>query len=444
MERLIMELINTFDRVVCINLDRRPDRWKRLAENVAGCGWPFKQPIRYPAIDGRSCPPPPWWRCGNGAWGCHQSHVRILEDALRDNIRSILILEDDAVLPQRFGDLVSAFLDSAPDDWDAIMLGGQHLRPPKPVNSHTVRVRNGNRTHAHALRGRYIKAAYTHLCRYPDHSRHPGHHVDHRLGILHESGKYNVYAPTSWLVGQADGRSDIAHRDFGLRFWTGAPSKGDGDNLPPFVAVVGLHRSGSSCLAGVLHHLGVHMGNRLNGYEPAGGFEAEGLAHLCERAYPFPSTNLAIPCSTLIEELRGWIGDRRREAHWKNSIAGGKYPHLCAMGEELQTVCGRRLRVIHIDRPLDRSIESLKERSRKEAGWLNITDEQCERVQRWLWERKTAFLAGVDHLTIGFDDLRADPVAQVGRVIAFLGIDPTEAQRAAAVRHVRADVALGV
>jgi len=435
-----MNLKNYFDKVVCINLDRRADRWQRFQENVASAGWPFREIERFAAVDGHNVPAPGWWRAGGGAWGCHQSHVRILQQVIQDGAESVLILEDDAVLPQRFPEVIEEFLAKVPGDWDGIMLGGQHLRPPDIVDNGVVKVRNGNRTHAHALRGNYIKDAYRHLCDYPNHAQRPRFHVDHRLGMLHESGKHKVYAPSPWLIGQANGRSDIAGADFSLRFWSDGPwQQNQPDDLPPFVVVVGLHRSGSSALAGVLHKLGVHLGNQLGGYEPTGGFEAITLAHLCERAYPFPSTTLAVPREQLVGKLRSFIDEKRREAFFKNMIAGGKYPHLCAMGEELREICGDALRVIHINRPLDESIASLKKRSAKETGWLHITDDQVEAVQRWLWDRKTAFLTEADHLTVEFDDLRTNPAGQIEQIIEHLRIEPTDAQIASAISHVRTE-----
>lgn len=199
---------------------------------------------------------------------------------------------------------------------------------------------------------------------------------------------------------------------------------------------IGLHRSGSSCLAGVLHKLGVHLGNQLGGYESTGGLEAVALTQLCERAFPFPTTALAMPRDQLVSELRSFINEKRREANWKNTIAGGKYPHLCALGDDLQTACGDALRVIHINRPLDESIQSLKKRSAKETGWLNIPDDQAEAVQRWLCDEKSEFLAKIDHLTVEFDDLRSDPAGQVERIVQYLELTPTGDQVADAIGHV--------
>jgi glycosyl transferase, family 25 len=70
------------DRVVYINLDKRPDRNERMLRDILPT---FGNKVsRMPAIE--SSP---------GYIGCLQSHIRVLEDARRDNVRNVLILEDD-------------------------------------------------------------------------------------------------------------------------------------------------------------------------------------------------------------------------------------------------------------------------------------------------------------------------------------------------------------
>ena len=214
------------DRVVCINLDRRPDRFERFMANVQSIEWPFGEIERFAAIDGKKVPPPNWWRAGCGAWGIHQSHVQILAKALADGVTTLAIFEDDAVFAQSFANDAQTFVSKLPGDHDGFMLGGQHLQPPHAVSDGVLRVTNGNRCHAHVLRGRFIEAAYRHLCDYVDHAKRPFQHVDHRFGNLHGSGQYNIYAPQPWLVGQADGFSDIANKRFGMRFWNGKPPVG--------------------------------------------------------------------------------------------------------------------------------------------------------------------------------------------------------------------------
>jgi hypothetical protein len=180
------------------------------------------------------------------------------------------------------------------------------------------------------------------------------------------------------------------------------------------------------------------MGNTLGGYEKTGGGEAVGLAQICERAARFPQTRIRLPKNKLVRNITQWIRSRQREAAKIGTIAGGKYPHLCVMGDELKAICGEGLRVIHISRPLEESIESLKRRSRLATGWLRVTDEQAEAVQRWLWEGKETFLRDVGHLDVEYDDLLRDPGSQIQRIIDYLEIEPTNEQIAAAIAHVDA------
>jgi len=430
----------------CINLDRRPDRWEAFER---ACPMPGVE--RFPAIDGRRVRPPTWWKQGGGAWGCMLSHIRILEQALMDGMDQrgevLLVLEDDALFPDDFDERTARFLESLPTDWDQLYLGGQHrglrAKPPQRINAEVVRPHMVNRTQAYAARGRFIRTLYQHLCDWPDHTRHPRHHVDHRMELLHKSGEFNIYAPTQWIIGQAGGRSDICGRITQDRYWNAWNRTGRPSRKPP-VWVIGLHRSGSSVTAGILHHLGVHMGNRLNGYENrnghgTGGFEAHGLAQICEQAYPFPSVERAVPIKVTRERLRGWIDARQREAAHCGTIMGGKYPHLCFMINLLLEL-EPESRFIHIDRPIEESIRSLVDRSAKARGWLRATPEQCEQLQRALWQSQVAGLEMVPHervLPVGYHNLLADPIEEIERITEFLGLQVRSAQRKSAVELVR-------
>lgn len=200
---------------MCINLDRRPDRWEAFYRT---CPMPGVE--RFPAIDGRKVRPPVWWKQGGGAWGCLLSHIRILEQALMDGMDQrgevLLILEDDALFPDDFEERTTRFLEALPRDWDQIYLGGQHrglrAHPPQRINAEVVRPHMVNRTQAYAVRGKFIRTLYQHLCDWPAHARCPRHHVDHRMELLHKFGEYNIYALTQWIIGQAGGRSDICGR----------------------------------------------------------------------------------------------------------------------------------------------------------------------------------------------------------------------------------------
>jgi len=181
------------------------------------------------------------------------------------------------------------------------------------------------------------------------------------------------------------------------------------------------------------------MGNRLIGYENrggrgTGGFEAHGLAMICEQAYPFPSIERAVPIETAHRRLREWIDARQREAAWRGTIMGGKYPHLCFMIDLLLDL-EPESRFIHIDRPIEESIRSLVDRSANARGWLRATPEQCERLQRALWEAKMRGLACVPAgraLSVGYHALMRDPPGQIERVVEFLDLRAQSEQRARA------------
>jgi hypothetical protein len=186
-----------------------------------------------------------------------------------------------------------------------------------------------------------------------------------------------------------------------------------------------------------LHKLGVNMGNRLIGYENrgTGGFEARGLAKICERAYPFPTTQPAVDPAVTKRQLRAWLDHRMREAAHRGTLAGGKYPHLCFLVDMLLEL-EPESRFIHIDRPLDESIHSLTDRSAKARGWLRATPEQCEKLQRALDAAKRNALARMspDHvLTVCYHDLLAQPEAHVDHVVAFLSLAVGTEQRRAAI-----------
>lgn len=422
-----------FDRVCVISLERRPERLAAFMDRAKAAGLPFEvEP--FAAVDGKIVQHPAWWRQGRGAWGCYRSHLQIIEEALQRGQEKILIFEDDAVFCEDFVARAERYFASLPAGWIQAYLGGQHLRRPVPIpgNQAVVSVRNVNRTHAYAISGRDgLLKIYRHLMDTKD--WRDRHHIDHHYGRLHGANSAGFYAPSQWLCGQCDGASDVSCKPVPERWWGGDKRP----NAKTFVAVVGLHRSGSSAIAMILHKLGVNMGDKLVGYEAmhGGGGEAAGLAAICEWAARFPADRITQPRDQLRKKLERWITGRMAS----RVIAGGKYPHLCAMGDELKSICGDTLKVIHCDRPLEASIDSLKRRSRKCSGWLAVSDEDSEAVQRWLWDEKEKFLASMPPekvLNVSHEEVMTNPQRVVDEMIEFLGISPTPDQIQAAVSHI--------
>jgi hypothetical protein len=44
-------------------------------------------------------------------------------------------------------------------------------------------------------------------------------HIDHQLEHAHRRKAWNVYCPERWIVGQAEGKSDIAGKHQKKRIW---------------------------------------------------------------------------------------------------------------------------------------------------------------------------------------------------------------------------------
>ncbi|GAB4133018.1 MAG: hypothetical protein Kow0040_14690 [Thermogutta sp.] len=436
-----MDLKNFFERVYVINLERRADRLKQFFDGLPK-DWPFRVPERWPAVDGKKCPPPPWWKAGRGAWGCYKTHVGVLERCLNEGVQSVLILEDDAVFNEHFATQAKRFLEALPTRQGMIYFGGQHLfqerHPPQKINDHVFLAYNINRTHAYGIFGHEaIETVYVHLHR---HDWKEKHHIDHHYGRIHESGKIPVFCPAQWLVGQRAGKSNISGREnANNQFWRGAELvwRHHAPQLNPVAAVVGPFRSGTSCVAGILHALGISMGAQLPSpeqtkrFNPKGTFEAVWLAKMCRRFFNEPEMIEQVPRPQRIAELRRWAEDRTRQVG-QDRLIGAKHPTLCLMVEDM-IEAWPDVRFIAVNRPVEESIKSALA-----GGWLPT----AERAIPMMIEARNQALERVCSpvLWLEYHDLLKNSANAIERLIAFCGIDPTSQQIEAAVAFVDHDL----
>lgn len=112
--------MDSIDLVAYINLDKRPDRKAELERELARLEIPPHKILRWPGIASL-----------NGALGCSQSHIGLLEHILTlppESTRNVLILEDDFNFiddAKLVKESITKFLDEAQyprDTWDAILL----------------------------------------------------------------------------------------------------------------------------------------------------------------------------------------------------------------------------------------------------------------------------------------------------------------------------------
>lgn len=217
-----MKLTDHFERVFVINLPYKEDRRIRLARHLEKKGLASPDDLVWVrAISGEMCPPPEFFKAGGGAWGCLQSHLRIVQDAIMDRLENYLVLEDDAVFHDDSAAHLERFMREVPADWGQVYLGGQHLRDPEPVEGSpfVFRSRNVNRTHAFALKRSAFAMFQQHVTHAPDYIQNGPWHIDHQLGIAHERGDWKVYSPAWWIAGQEEGSSNISGRTTPRYWW---------------------------------------------------------------------------------------------------------------------------------------------------------------------------------------------------------------------------------
>jgi GR25 family glycosyltransferase involved in LPS biosynthesis len=122
-----------FDKVYCINLDKRTDRWDKVCKifsenNIDGVE-------RYSAIDGSTL---------NldlisynksllkGELGILETHIKLIKEAKEQNLKSILIMEDDVYFTKEIENF-DDYMNSVPIDWDMLFIGGNHLYGNTPI-----------------------------------------------------------------------------------------------------------------------------------------------------------------------------------------------------------------------------------------------------------------------------------------------------------------------
>lgn len=246
-----MNLKEYFDRVVLINLRRRPDRLTQVTKSLQLCNWPFKQPEVFEAVDGLTESCPDSWLSGKGAWGCLCSHHRVLDLAIRDGVRNILVLEDDVRFSPGFRTEIGRFLRSVPNDWDQLMIGGQHSNKfglPQLINPNVYKCSTCERTHCYAIRGDFMRKLRD---RWLDGGTFNGKvHCDWIMARDPEMQlQHRVYSPTFFLAGQDCHLSDVTGVTRLTQFWN-----------PPGPDLSVVHLQCTSALSEELCKYGFHYG----------------------------------------------------------------------------------------------------------------------------------------------------------------------------------------
>jgi len=198
--------LDSFDRILCINLDERPDRWRQMQETTSPMlGSATLE--RFPAIK----PDLAQARVHNGRAGCLLSHRRAIEQAYDDGLDSVLVFEDDVWFDPDFDQRAQQAIASLQaTNWDIFYLGFTPKAALLPAGDGLVRTYGGITTHAIAY---HRRAMPTLLDQLPDESgvlRFLSQYksID-RYYWQHLAPQLNCYASRPLLAFQRNDFSDI-------------------------------------------------------------------------------------------------------------------------------------------------------------------------------------------------------------------------------------------
>jgi len=116
-----MSFSDHFEHAFCVNLERRPDRWKSAQKQFERIGIEVE---RVDAVDGDKLPP------GNlkpGAMGCRASHLNVFNMAAERGLSSFLLLEDDVVFDPDFNEKFNSQEPQIPDNFVMLYIGTNKL-----------------------------------------------------------------------------------------------------------------------------------------------------------------------------------------------------------------------------------------------------------------------------------------------------------------------------
>jgi GR25 family glycosyltransferase involved in LPS biosynthesis len=142
-----MKLNEYFDKIYCINLDRRTDRWEECQKIFSKHNLEVE---RFSAVDGSVENYGLGYPYDNELAGAI-SHTKVVEKAKKFSLKKVLILEDDVDFIENLNEVFSQNIDKVPSDWEGLLFGGNHVGGFHPINNNVVKVGRSYALHAYAL-----------------------------------------------------------------------------------------------------------------------------------------------------------------------------------------------------------------------------------------------------------------------------------------------------
>ena len=198
-----MSIINSIEDIkhaFYINLEHRKDRKEHVENELNNIGIKGE---RFNAI-----------KMDNGAVGCSMSHLKLLQEALKNNLEHILIVEDDIKFlnPELFKTQFNKFIENHGNNWDVILLAGNNMPPYEKIDDTCIKVTRCQTTTGYLVNGHYIKVlvqnvkmGLTHLLQKPNEPNKFA--IDKFWFVLQNNSRWFLITPPT--VVQREDYSDI-------------------------------------------------------------------------------------------------------------------------------------------------------------------------------------------------------------------------------------------
>ena len=145
-----LHLVKMVDRIWCINLDDRTDRWAHFQEEMKRVGVGLDEVTRFPAIKNYY-----------GFLGCALSHHHVLKSSIG---QTVAVFEDDIewkCTQQEMENLFAEFQKHVKaDDWDVLLLGASEYRysiQPLEYTKNFARVKSSASALAYIVNAHYVE-----------------------------------------------------------------------------------------------------------------------------------------------------------------------------------------------------------------------------------------------------------------------------------------------
>lgn len=193
-----------WDKAICINLDKRQDRWYEVQSECNNWGAAIH---RFAALTG-----------SNGMHGLHLSNQAIFRLYAG---KQLLVLEDDVVFNRPITALQNAYSD-LPGDWDMLYLGGNPNRPQSRYSTWLYRANGILTTHAILYSAKMTQWLADNM-EVPD-------VVDRQNTIdvwfaKEIQPKFNCFIAYPQIAGQRFGYSDICGMDINYKYFNNQSKK---------------------------------------------------------------------------------------------------------------------------------------------------------------------------------------------------------------------------